>query len=355
MTSTTSDSSLTTTLLDVEGYEQVVLGEDPSTGLRAVISIHDTRLGPALGGTRFKHYASDAEALEDVKRLSLGMTYKAAAAGLPLGGGKAVIIGDPSALKTPDLLRAYGRFVETLDGVYITAADVGTTSDDLNLVGESTRNVVGLTTDKGGLGDSGFSTALSVLCSMRSAVQFKFGRTLRGCTVGVEGAGKVGAQLVSLLLDDGADVLACDPYEPARRKLAKTFPTVSVVNEVTDAEVDVYAPCALGATVSEDSIGRIRASIICGAANNQLAVDSLEQDLAAQDILWIPDYLANSGGLIQVAVERAGGTLAEARERVRLLEGAATQIIERGATDGTTPAVAARAMVTERLARSVRA
>jgi len=290
--------------LSTANHELVLFCRDEETGLRAIVSVHDTTLGPALGGTRFLPYATESEALTDSLRLSRGMTYKAAAAGMPLGGGKAVIIGDPAQLKTPDLLRAYGRFIDALGGRYISAADVGTTSDDLDTIGTVTSHVVGRNRAAGGSGDSGFSTAYGVLCAMVSAAEIAWGAGgLDGRTVGVEGAGKVGFHLVGLLLEAGAIVVASDPQESALAKLRDAYDGVRSTPSVVNLPLDVYAPCALGATLNDTSVGSLKARVVCGAANNQLLSAHIDGLMASKGVLWVPDFVANAGGLIQVGGE----------------------------------------------------
>ncbi|MFC5676105.1 Glu/Leu/Phe/Val family dehydrogenase [Aeromicrobium endophyticum] len=334
----------------LESHESVRLHHDEKTGLKAIIAIHDSRLGPALGGTRFYPYASDADALTDVLRLSEGMTYKAAAAGLPLGGGKAVIIGDPATLKSPELLEEYGRFVDSLGGRYITAGDVGTTSDDMDVIGRTTSHVVARTAASGGSGDSGFSTAFGVFSSIEAAVRVSFGRApLAPVTVGVEGAGKVGFQLIGLLLEAGARVVFSEQSPAARDRVHAAYPEVDVRDSVIDAEVDVYAPCALGATLTHDSVGDLKARIVCGAANNQLLTDSVEDDLARRGILWVPDYVANAGGLIQVAAELRSNDSAGVHDRVGALGAFVETMLIKAATDAVTPGRAAREIVDRRL------
>ncbi|CCQ17389.1 Valine dehydrogenase [Rhodococcus sp. AW25M09] len=293
-------------------HERVVFCQDRDTGLRAIIAVHSTALGPALGGTRFYPYASEQDALTDVLRLSRGMTYKAAVAGVDLGGGKAVIIGDPTAVKTPTLLNAYGRFVESLGGSYVTAGDVGTNSDDLDIIAEETTHVVGKNTTAGGTGDSGPQTALGVFLSLRAAAESCWGSDdLAGRRVGVEGAGKVGYNLVGLLRDAGAEVVVGDSYAPALDRIVDNFPGVTIGSDIIGADIDVYAPCAMGATLDATSVARLSASIVCGAANNQLLTPDVEMMLAARGIVWVPDYVANAGGLIQVEGELRGKDSAE--------------------------------------------
>ncbi|WP_141004807.1 Glu/Leu/Phe/Val dehydrogenase dimerization domain-containing protein [Nocardioides humi] len=334
--------------LGTAGHEQVVFCRDEATGLRAIIAIHDTRLGPALGGTRFHPYASEAEALTDVLRLSQGMTHKAAAAGIALGGGKAVIIGDPATVKTPALLAAYGRFVDSLSGRYLTAADVGTTAQDLDVVATATRYVVGST---GGSGDSGFSTAYGVFSAMRATAEHRWGgEGLRGRRVGVEGVGKVGSHLVALLLEEGAEVVVSDASGDALARLLEQRPRVTIRHSVLDAPVDVYAPCALGATLGPGSVDAIRASIVCGAANNQLLDSSVAPLLHRRGITWVPDYVANAGGLIQVAGEIGDRTADEVRADVAGIAATVRAILARSDEDDRLPSEVAAEIVAERLA-----
>ncbi|SFP83488.1 Glu/Leu/Phe/Val dehydrogenase dimerization domain-containing protein [Actinomadura madurae] len=339
--------------LAVPGFEDVRLAAGPFTGLRSIVAIHDTTLGPALGGTRFFPYADADAALHDVRRLSEGMTHKAAAAGLALGGGKAVIIGDPAVLKSPDLLRAYGRFVDSFGGRYITAADIGTNSDDLDVIGETTSHVVGRTVAAGGLGDSGHSTALGVFVSMRAAAEVVLDRSLQDLTIGVEGIGKVGLELVGLLHAAGAKVVVTDPAEAARRRAVAAYPDVEVVDDVLEVFLDVYAPCALGATVTSGVARELSARIVCGAANNQLVAPEAEYRMAERGIVWVPDFVANAGGLIQVAAERAGAALDGARARIHQLGETVTDILERAAAEAVTPGEAAQRIVADRLAGSI--
>jgi len=345
-----ADTASTADHADVLGtstHEQVVFCRDEATGLHAIIAIHDTTLGPALGGTRFYPYGSEREALTDVLRLSEGMTSKAAAAGLALGGGKAVIIGDPATLKTPELLRAYGRFVDSLSGRYFTAADVGTTADDLDVVGETTKYVTG---SNRGSGDSGMSTAYGVFCSMRAAAEHVWGPTgLTGRHVGVEGVGKVGSHLVELLLGAGAQVTVADPSTASIERVRAQHPEVAVLPAVLDAEVDIYAPCALGATLTPTSVPRLTATVVCGAANNQLLDHAVAGLLQQRGITWVPDFVANAGGLIQVASEIWEHTPDEVRERVGDIAATVSDILDRAATSGATPSDVADQIVAERL------
>ncbi|EGD54816.1 Glu/Leu/Phe/Val family dehydrogenase [Gordonia neofelifaecis] len=331
-------------------HEQVVFCRDAATGLRAIIAIHNTALGPALGGTRFYPYAAEADAVGDVLRLSRGMTFKSAAAGLDLGGGKAVIIGDPDVDKTPELLRAYGRFVDTLGGRYITAGDVGTTSDDMDLIGQGTRYVASKTVANGGCGDTAPMTALGVFSSLLAAAERVWGSAdLSGRVVGVEGVGKVGTHLAGLLVDAGAVVLAADPHALAREAFAARFPQAKIVDDVRSADLDVYAPCAMGGTVTADLAGETAAAIVCGAANNQLTTPQVEQVLGSRGVVWVPDYIANAGGVIQAFSEQQTWTFDQMQQKVEDLRGRAGHVLDTAASKGITSGDAARLIVAERL------
>jgi valine dehydrogenase (NAD+) len=336
--------------LATAAHEQVVFCHDRATGLRAIIAIHDTTLGPALGGTRIHPYASEAEALTDVLRLSQGMTAKSAAAGMELGGGKAVIIGDPRTVKTRELLLAYGRFVDSLGGRYVTAGDVGSTADDLDVVAEATRWVVGK--NNGGSGDSGYSTAYGVFCALRAAARHRFGQGgLAGSSVGVEGVGKVGARLVGLLAAAGVErILVSDPNTEATARLAGNYAGVEVVPSVIDADVDVYAPCALGATLTPETVPTLRARVVCGAANNQLLTHDVADLLHARGILWVPDYVANAGGVVQVGGELYGHSRETIERGVEAIGHTTDEVLTTAEDLGITTAAAADAVVEARLA-----
>jgi valine dehydrogenase (NAD+) len=288
------------------GHEQVVFCQDRASGLKAVIAIYSTALGPSLGGTRFYPYASEDEAVTDVLKLSRAMAYKAACAGIDLGGGKAVIIGDPAKDKSEPLLRAFGRFVESLGGRYYTACDVGTFVQDMDVVAKESRFVTGRSPENGGAGDSAVLTAYGVFVSMQAAAQHAWGGpSLAGKRVAVEGVGKVGFHLVEHLVEDGATVVVSDVSSAALDRVRAAFPAVEVleVEALRTAEVDVYAPCALGGSVSDELLPSLQARIVCGAANNQLEHPGIEKALADRGVLYVPDYVANAGGLCQVADE----------------------------------------------------
>ena len=348
---------MATDLVDLTGHEQVVFCSDPDTGLRAIIALHDTALGPALGGTRFHPYASADVALADVLRLSRAMSYKNALAGLDHGGGKAVIVGDPRTDKTPELLRAYGRFVETLGGRYVTACDVGTYVEDMDVVGETTRWATGRSPGRGGAGDSSVLTAYGVFQGMRAAAQHVWGEpTLRGRRVGVAGVGKVGRRLVEHLLDDGAEVLVTDVAQAAVGAVVDGRPGVRAVDEVWDLvreELDVFSPNALGGALDQDTVEALRARIVCGGANNQLvSVDhgSTAEVMHRRGITYTPDFLVNAGGVIQVSDELHGFDMDRARARTARIFDHTLEVLEAAAADGVSPAVAADQIAERRIA-----
>ncbi|HET7325899.1 MAG TPA: Glu/Leu/Phe/Val dehydrogenase dimerization domain-containing protein [Nocardioidaceae bacterium] len=333
------------------GHEQVVYCSDEATGLRAIIGIYSTALGPALGGTRFYAYDSEDDALADVLNLSKGMAYKAALAGLDLGGGKAVIIGDPEQVKSEGLLRAYGRFVQSLGGRYYTACDVGTFSADMDLVARECDFVTGRTVEHGGAGDSSVLTAYGVFQGMRAAAEVAWGApTLAGKRVGVAGVGKVGKHLVDHLRADGAEVVVTDVDERAVGRVTRAHPEVTVVDD-TDAMVgsrlDVYAPCALGGAVSDATVDALSAKVICGAANNQLAHEGIGKSLDQRGILYAPDYCVNAGGLIQVADELEGFSFDRAKARAERIFDTTKRVLALAATEGV-PAAAAADRLAER-------
>jgi leucine dehydrogenase len=301
-----------------DGYEQVVYCSDDHSNLRAIIAIHSTALGPALGGTRFYPYRNEQDALVDVLRLSKGMTYKAAAAGLDLGGGKAVIIGDPRRTKTEELLRAYGRFVETLGGRYITAEDVGTALDDMDVVRRETRWVTGCSHTYGGSGDPSPVTAYGVIQGMKACVLEAFGEQgLEGRTVALQGVGKVGHALCGYLVQEGAKVTIADvDVDNLARAVSDYGVETTPIETVHTLDVDIFAPCALGAVINDDTISELRCRIIAGSANNQLAREQHGEKLRDLGILYAPDFVINAGGLINVEDELRGYDVDRAMKRV---------------------------------------
>ena len=334
-----------------EDYEQVVFCHDRPTGLRAVIAIHSTRLGPSLGGTRFHPYPTEDAAVEDVLRLAKGMTYKSAVAGLDLGGGKAVVIGDPRRDKTEALLRAYGRFVDSLGGRYITAEDVGTTQADMDLLLRETRHVTGVSQSLGGSGDPSAATARGVLFAMKAVARHLWGDTsLEGRTVVVSGVGKVGYNLVRHLVEERAVVTVADVVPAAVDRAAAELGVEVVPPEKAHAVYcDIFSPCALGGALSSTTIPELRCSAVVGSANNQLAEPG--GDVALQDagILYAPDYVVNAGGIINVAEELRGYDRDRAEGEIRRVFDTTAAVLETAAAEGITTTEAADRMAERRL------
>lgn len=335
-------------------HEQVVFCQDEASGLRAIIAIYSTALGPSLGGTRFYPYGSEDSALSDVLNLSRAMAYKNAVAGLDHGGGKAVIIGDPATRRSEALLRAYGRFVQTLGGRYYTACDVGTYSEDMDVIARECSYVTGRTVANGGAGDSSILTAFGVFQGMRAAAEATWGvPELRGRRVGIEGVGKVGHRLVEHLVEDGAEIVICDVNEDAVRRVTERHPEITVVSgrdELCRSELDVYAPCALGGALNDDTVPLLQAKIVCGGANNQLAHAGVEKQLADRGVLYAPDYVVNSGGVIQVADEIHGFDFERAKAKASEIFTTTRKIFALAAAEGVPPAAAADRLAEERMA-----
>lgn len=342
---------------DTTTHEQVVFCADRATGLRAIIALHSTALGPGLGGTRFHPYPSMDEALADVLLLSRGMSYKNALAGLPHGGGKGVIVGDPNTDKTPDLLRAYGRFVQSLGGRYVTACDVGTYVADMDVVSETTQWATGRSPEHGGAGDSSVLTAYGVYQGMRASAQHVWGEpSLRGRRVGVVGVGKVGRLLVGHLLEDGAAVVVTDPAAGALSRLRSEHPEVEAVSDVaalSRADLDVFSPCALGGALDDDTVEVLQARIVCGAANNQLVTEGdggTADRLLSRGISYAPDFLVNAGGVIQVSDELRGFDFERAREGTTAIFHHTLEVLRSADESGVSPAVAADRLAEARMA-----
>lgn len=295
--------------LSFDGHEQIVFCNDEDTGLKAIIGVHNTVLGPALGGTRMWSYKSEWDALNDVLRLSRGMTYKSAITGLNLGGGKAVIIGDAKTQKNDDLMRKFGEFVHSLGGKYITAEDVGMETRDMDIIREVTPHVTGISESKGGSGNPSPVTAYGVYMGMKAASKYKFGtENLDGKKVLVQGVGHVGETLVKHITDEGAQVIINDINEQRLEELSKKYnANVVLGNDIYGLDIDIYAPCALGATVNDTTIHQLQAKVIAGAANNQLA-DEVKHGrmLKEKGIAYAPDFLINAGGIINVYAELEG-------------------------------------------------
>jgi len=292
------------------GHEQVVFCNDAKTGLKAIIGIHNTVLGPALGGTRMWVYNNELEALNDVLRLSRGMTYKAAVSGLNLGGGKAVIMGDSRTLKNEALMRRFGEFVHSLSGKYITAEDVGMTTKDMEYIHMETQHVAGIPESLGGGGDPSPVTAYGVYMGMKASAKKAYGSdSLEGKKVVVQGAGNVGRYLIDHLVKENAQIAVSDIFEDKIKLVTDKHANVAVVpaDQVFEQDMDIYAPCALGATVNDDSLPQLKAAIIAGAANNQLANEAKHGvEVLEKGIIYAPDYLINAGGLINCYSELEG-------------------------------------------------
>ena len=334
-------------------HEDVVVVRRPRSGLRAIIAVHSTLLGPSLGGARFYPYEDEAAALRDVLRLSRAMTKKAALAGLAQGGGKAVIIGDPSLVKTPAVLRDFASAVNSLDGRYITAEDVGTTQDDMDLIRETTPFVAGTAMSRGGSGDPSIATALGVVVAMEAASAHRWGDDLKGKTVCVAGAGKVGRELIRLLVERQAVVIASDvDHDKAEGAARAGAARIIDPRDVPGTKADILCPCALGGLLTEDVVPDLDVGIIVGAANNQLASAQVADALAAARILYVPDFLANAGGIINIAEEASGYDRARALKAVGQIHDTTTSVLESAEAQGITPVAAAEELVARRLARA---
>ncbi len=303
-------------ILDHKDFEHVLSCSDPETGLEAIIAIHDTTLGPSLGGTRMWQYPNKEAALKDVLRLARGMTFKAAAAGLNVGGGKAVIIGDTKKDKSEQMLRMYGKFIDTLEGQYITAEDVGTTQNDMDVIRKTTEYVVGIS---GGSGDPSPFTAYGTYLGIKTAVKEVYGTDeLSGKTIAVQGVGSVGYQLCKLLYQEGAQLVVSDLDNTKISKVKSEFEAqVVTTKEILEVECDVFAPCALGAVINDITINQLHCKIVAGSANNVLAEDKHGTILNELGILYIPDYVINAGGLINVADELTGYNEFSVMQRIR--------------------------------------
>ncbi len=334
-----------------DDHEQVVFCNDKDTGLKAIIGIHNTVLGPAIGGTRMWNYANEWEALNDVLRLSRGMTFKSAITGLNLGGGKAVIIGNAKTQKTPELMQKFGEFVNSLSGKYITAEDIGMSTADMDTVKEVTSYVVGVSESKGGSGNPATNTAYGVFMGIKAATKFKFGsNVLEGKSVFVEGVGNVGEALVEQLVNAGAKVTITDISQD-RLDFVKNKYQVSIYNgkDVYSEVMDIYAPCALGATINDATIDKIKAKIIAGSANNQLAEDRHGVILQEKGIVYAPDFLINAGGLINVYAELGDFSKQDVTRKTENIYNTTLEILERAAHNNVTPNAAALSVAKERI------
>ena len=339
--------------LSFDDHEQVVFCQDKDTGLKAIIGVHNTILGPALGGTRMYNYATEWDALNDVLRLSRGMTYKAAITGLNLGGGKAVIIGDPKKLKTPELMRRFGKFVHTLGGKYYTAEDVGMETSDMDTVREVTPYVTGISESKGGAGNPSPVTAYGVYMGMKAATKFTYGNeALKGKRIIVQGIGHVGEELVRLTAEEGAKVIISDINKERLAEVSKKYGVEIYRGDDLYAETaDIYAPCALGATINDDTIPKLNVKIIAGAANNQLANESIHGPiLQKKGIVYAPDFLINAGGIINVYAEIEGYGRDQIMTKTENIFDTTLDILNRAKAANITTNSAANAIAEDRIA-----
>lgn len=337
-------------------YEQLVLCQDKASGLKAIIAIHDTTLGPALGGTRMWTYASEEDAIEDALRLARGMTYKNAAAGLDLGGGKTVIIGDPKKDKNPEMFRAFGRYIQGMNGRYITAEDVGTTVEDMDLINLETKFVTGTSpTTPEAAGNPSPVTAYGIYKGMKATAKEAFGSdSLAGKTIAVQGVGNVAYALCELLHEEGADLIVTDINEAAVNRAVEAFGAKAVgPNEIYGVECDIYAPCALGAVINDETIPELKAKVIAGSANNQLAEEKHGDIIHEKGIIYAPDYVINAGGVINVADELAGYNKERALKKVEIIYDNLERVFEISRRDNIPTYVAADRMAEERI-RAVR-
>jgi glutamate dehydrogenase/leucine dehydrogenase len=331
------------------GYEQVVFAHDPSVGLRTIVAVYSTALGPALGGTRFWPFVSEEAAFADVLRLAKAMAYKASAADLNLGGGKAVVIGDPKQIRTPELLRAYGRVVDGMGGAYVTTADVGTSSADMDVIAEATRYVTGTTH---GSGDPSPVTAYGVLHGLRAVARELWDDdSLRGKHVVVQGVGKVGGALARYLAEDGAELTLADVDAVAAEKLAAELGAATIeASAALSVPCDILAPCALGPVVTDETLPALRCRAIGGAANNQLERPDHADALVRNGILYAPDYVINAGGLINVEDELHGYDAERAHAKAAAIGPRLTNVFARAREENVSPAVAADRIAEDRIA-----
>ncbi|WP_276359836.1 Glu/Leu/Phe/Val dehydrogenase [Daejeonella sp. H1SJ63] len=339
--------------LNAFGHQKVVYCSDPDTGLKAIIAIHDTTLGPALGGTRMQLYKTENEALQDALRLSRSMTYKAAISGLNLGGGKAVIIGDSRLHKSEALMRRFGRFIENLHGSFITAEDVGTTPKDMEYIRMETKFVTGVPESIGGSGDPSPVSARGVFMGIKACLKEHFGNdSLAGKSVAVQGIGHVGENLVGLLRNENAKVYICDINEDRLIQIAKKYGAKAVANNsLFDLDIDIYSPCALGATVNTETINRLKCPIIAGSANNQLADEVVHGNmLLEKGILYAPDYLINAGGLINCYSEIAGFSKKKTLQMAENIYEATRRVIQKSKEEKIPTIEAANKIAEKRIA-----
>ncbi|MBW2941309.1 Glu/Leu/Phe/Val family dehydrogenase [Zhongshania aquimaris] len=329
-------------------HELVAFKEDSKTGLKAIIAVHNTNLGPSLGGCRMYPYLNDDLALNDVLRLSLGMTYKSALAGLPLGGGKSVIIGNPNTEKSTELLLAMGEFIDSLGGKYISAEDSGTCVSDLKTMGRKTKYVAGVCDNQKYGGDPSPYTAYGVYCGILSALKHKRGTdSLKGVRIALQGAGSVGRHLIDMLVKNGATVFVSDVNKANLEKATALGAQIVDNNSIISLDVDVFTPCAMGGVINDDTVDLIRAEIIAGAANNQLAASEHGERLRQRGILYAPDFVINAGGIIDVHYQRVGATTQESETKTKEIGATLAEIFKRADSEKMTTASIAEKLAEE--------
>ncbi|RXK19326.1 Glu/Leu/Phe/Val dehydrogenase dimerization domain-containing protein [Macrococcus sp. DPC7161] len=342
--------------LEQYDYEQVVFCQDKASGLKAIIAIHDSTLGPALGGCRMWPYATEEEAVEDALRLARGMTYKNAAAGLNLGGAKTVVIGDPKKDKSEALFRALGRYIQSLNGRYITAEDVGTTVNDMDIMHEETDFVVGLSESYGSSGNPSPMTALGVYKAMKRTAKEAFGTDdLKDKVVAVQGVGNVSYTLCKYLHDEGAKLIVTDIFQESIDRAVNDFGATAVKpEEIYSVDADIFAPCALGAILNDETIPQLKVKAVCGSANNQLKEMKHADMLASRGIIYAPDFVVNSGGVINVADELNGYNEDRATKKINEIYDQMDKVFTIAKRDNISTAVAAERMAEERIDQMMR-
>ena len=342
--------------MDIKKHEKVVFCSDESTNLKAIIAIHNTNLGPALGGTRMWKYNNTSEAIQDVLRLSRGMTYKAAITGLNLGGGKAVIIGE-SKYKSDEMMKAFGKFVESQKGAYITAEDVGMTTHDMEIINTETNHVVGKPTRLGGSGDPSPVTAYGVLMGMRGSAYYKWGSdSLKDKKILIQGTGNVGRNLIKLLQKEGAEIWVNEINKNKLQKIKTEFNVKIIEGNIYDADVDIYAPCALGGTLNDITIPMLKCSIVAGGANNQLAKEYIHDDLLIKhNIIYAPDFLINAGGLINVYSELKGFSKEDVIEKTEKIFDTTIAILKKSESENISSQKAALKIAKDRVFKTHKA
>ncbi|WP_100642349.1 Glu/Leu/Phe/Val dehydrogenase dimerization domain-containing protein [Alteromonas facilis] len=339
---------------EFDQHEKVAFWHDEKTGLKAIIAVHNTNLGPALGGCRMWPYADSAEALTDVLRLSKGMTYKNAMAELKLGGGKSVIIGDPRKIKTSDMMESMGRFVDSFGGSYFTAEDSGISVDDLHSMAKNSEFIAGINakyryTGEPSDGNPAPSTAYGVFVGLQAAVKHKFGSSVEGLTVAIQGLGHVGYRLAKHLHESGAKLIVADIFpENTQRAQGEFGATVVEATEINGVDADVLAPCAMGATINPQSIEQIKAKVIAGAANNQLSTESMGDVVRQKEILYAPDYVINAGGVIDIYHQRFDSNAAAMKAHIERIGDNLSNIFERAESENAATNIVANTIAEER-------